>query len=73
MKQLNYKFKLNQQSLKTKANSGIQAYKIRLEVTGIFTKRIDLVFKHGLEISIKAFPERVFKTQTDITTKMYAV
>ena len=73
MKQLNYKFKLNQQSLKTKTNSGIQAYKIRLEVTGIFTKRIDLVFKHRLEISIKVFPKRIFKTQTDITTKMYAV
>jgi hypothetical protein len=33
MKQLNYKFKLNQQSLKNKTNSGIQAYKIRPEVT----------------------------------------
>ena len=73
MKQLNYKFKLNQQSLKTKTYSGIQAYKIRPEVTGIFTKRIDLVFKHRLKISIKAFPKTVFKTQTDITTKMYAV
>ena len=73
MKQLNYKFKLNQQSLKTKANSGIQAYKIRLEVTGIFTKSIDLVFKHRLEISIKAFPKIIFKTQTDIATKMYIV
>ena len=73
MKQLNYKFKLNQQSLKTKANSGIQAYKIRPEVTGIFTKRIDLVFKHRLEIGIKRIPETISKTQTDITTKMYIV
>jgi len=73
MKQLNYKFKLNQQSLKTKTNSSIEAYKKRPEVRGIFTKRIDLVFKHWLEISIKRIPEVISKIQTDITTKMYIV
>ena len=73
MKQLNYKFKLNQQSLKNKTNSGIQAYKKRPKVSGIYTKRIDLVFKHRLEIGIKRIPEIISKTQTDNATKMYVV
>lgn len=73
MKQLNLNLSLTNLSLKTKTYSGVQTNKIGFEVTRIFTKGIDLVFKHRLEIRIEILPKAVFKTQTDITTKMYIV